>query len=88
MKDYLACLSIVRFSYFPTLQIELFCWAKLSFFATQGRFMGLQHSLGTTIAAVIGKAVVDLKLWRSSESSSSHTIIAMAGDRLHDLMIS
>ena len=62
MKDYLACLSIVRFSYFPTLQTELFCWAKLFFFATQGRFMGLQHSLGTIIAAVIGKAVVDLKL--------------------------
>ena len=28
---YLACLSIVRFSYFPTLQTEIFCLAKLFF---------------------------------------------------------
>ena len=61
MKGYPACLSIVRFSYFP-IPGWVFVLSESLFFATQGRFLRLELSSGTTIAAVIGQAVVDLKL--------------------------
>ena len=54
MKGYLACLRIVRFSYFPTLQTVILL--------SEALFLRLDLSRGTTIAAVIGHAVVDLKL--------------------------
>ena len=61
MKSYLACLSIVCLSYFPTFLTELLCWAKLVF-ATQGRFFVSRTSCGTTFEAVFGQAEVDLIL--------------------------
>ena len=44
MKRYPACLSIVRFSGFPTLQTEKSCWAKL-FFAHHNRFFPSRTSM-------------------------------------------
>ena len=54
MKGLAACLSIVHFSYFPTFQTEL-C-------RKQSSFLRLELSRGTTIAAEISQAVIDLKL--------------------------
>ena len=49
-------------------------------FIGRGSFSFLELSCGTTIAAEIGQAVVDLK--RSSESSFAHTIIAEGEEKL------
>ena len=60
MKNYPACLSIVRFSHFPALKTEIFL-------LSEPLFLRLELLCGTTIAAVIGQAVVDLKLEVISE---------------------
>ena len=62
MKGYPACLSIFHFSYFPTFQTELFLLREALFLRLKAFFLRLEFSRGTTIAAVIGQAVVDLKL--------------------------
>ena len=60
---------------------------RSSFCVTQSRFLlRLVLSCGTTIADEISQSVVDVNLW-SSERSSSQTIIAMVGDRIHNLTI-
>ena len=65
MERYPACLCIVSFSYFLTYLTQLF-------FATQGQFLGLELARGTTIAAVIGQAAVDLKLEVKCELVLAH----------------
>ena len=63
MKGFAACLRLVHFSYFPTFQTPRYFVERSSVFTTQRRFfLRLELSRGTTIAAEIGQAVVDLKL--------------------------
>ena len=60
LKGHPTCLSIVGFSYFYTFQTVILLNEAL--FSTQGRFLRLELSRGTTTAAVVDEAMVDLKL--------------------------
>ena len=60
MKGFAACLSIVSFSYFPAFQTVILLSEAL-FLRLRSFFKRLELSRGTTIAAEIGQAVVELK---------------------------